>query len=108
MERVERGKVEPVENVLLPGFHCVATVSEVSPGTWDLYGRQILVRSDYEKAERRLALRLPTALKVDGSYATLFHQGGVSEFTDLGGQLSSSPLAFALDRRSSRILVLVD
>ena len=32
---------------------------------------------------RRLALRLPTALQVDDSFAILFHEGGVSEFANL-------------------------
>lgn len=32
---------------------------------------------------RRLALKLPTVLQIDSSYAILFHKGGVSELTHL-------------------------
>jgi len=57
---------------------------------------------------RRLALRLPTVLQIQSSYAILFHEHGVSEFMDLENQVLYSSLVFPPSRYSSRIWVLVD
>jgi hypothetical protein len=56
---------------------------------------------------RRLAQRLPTALQISKSYAVLFHNGGVSEFTHLEGHPEYDTLGPS-HKRSSRIWVLID
>jgi hypothetical protein len=56
---------------------------------------------------RRLALRLPTVLQINESYAVLFHSGGVSEFTDLIGHPDYHTLNPSREK-SSRIWVLID
>ena len=56
----------------------------------------------------RLVLGLPTALQIDGSYAILFHQGGVSQFRDPNDRLAYVKLGFPLGDHRKRIWALVD
>ena len=56
---------------------------------------------------RRLTLKLPTALQVESSYAILFHEGGVSELTDLGNPFHST-ITFSRKHSSKRVWALVD
>jgi hypothetical protein len=55
---------------------------------------------------RRLALRLPTALQIDSTYAILFHEGGVSELA-YPNQLEWY-LNICFETYPSRIWALVD
>ena len=57
---------------------------------------------------RRLGLQLPTALQINRSYAILFHQGGVFEFTHLDWHPGYDVLFFPPDARPSRIWALFD
>jgi hypothetical protein len=57
---------------------------------------------------RRLALRLPTALQISDSYAILFHEDGVSEFTHLENHPNYRTLRFPPHKRSSRIWATID
>jgi len=57
---------------------------------------------------RRLALKLPTALQIDSSYAILFHEGGVFEFQDSKFNPDYRPLTLLYENYSSRIWALVD
>lgn len=57
---------------------------------------------------RRLALRLPTALHIRGTYALLFHEGGVSELTQLDGNPEYNALYPPPDQISRKIWVLID
>lgn len=56
----------------------------------------------------RLALKLPTALQIHRSYAILFHEGGVSEFTHLEAHSDYGSLTHLSKRRSRRIWALID
>jgi hypothetical protein len=56
---------------------------------------------------RRLALRLPTALQIGDSYAILFHEDGVTEFTHLKNHPNYRTLRFPPHKRSSRIWVII-
>lgn len=56
----------------------------------------------------RLALRLPTALQIEASYAILFHEGGVSQFTNLDDHCSYCALDFPPEEHLRRIWVLID
>lgn len=57
---------------------------------------------------RRLALKLPTALQICNSYAVLFHEGGISEFTHTDYHPDYDPLMRLSKHPSRRIWVLVD
>ena len=54
---------------------------------------------------RRLALRLPTVLQLEGPDPFLFHEGGVSKLTDLQGYCYQRKLK--QDDKSNRIWALV-
>ena len=49
---VKRDEVEPIDDIVLPGTHTIATLPEDLPAAWKLPSRQILVRSEYSKAEK--------------------------------------------------------
>ena len=57
---------------------------------------------------RRLAFKLPTALQVDHSFAILFHEGGVSEFTYLNARQRYLTLDPQSNSGRNRIWALVD
>lgn len=57
---------------------------------------------------RRLALGLPTALQVDKGYAMLFHEGWVSELTQLQNRLPYSVLRSPSTEPCERIWALID
>lgn len=55
-EPVERDDVDPVDHVELPTTHPVVTLPATLPNVWKLHSRQILVRSEYNEAERTAVL----------------------------------------------------
>jgi hypothetical protein len=57
---------------------------------------------------RRLAFKLPTVLQINASYAILFHEDGVSEFTSLVGAHNYEVFDFLPEHPSRRIWALVD
>jgi len=56
----------------------------------------------------RLALKLPTALQIDDSYAILFHKAGVFEFNHLMDHNDYDTLATLSKDPSNRIWALID
>jgi len=57
---------------------------------------------------RRLAFKLPTAFQFNASYAVLFHEGGVTQITNLDNPGKYLPIHFPANQVSHRIWVLID
>ena len=57
---------------------------------------------------RRLAFKLPTVLQITASYAILFHEGGVTQLSNLDNSNKYLPIRFPQDQHSRRIWVLID
>lgn len=68
----------------------------------------LLVNEPYRCGCAAFLLWLPTALRIEASYAILFHEGGVSQFTNLDNHHSYYASQFPPEEYLHRVWVLID
>ena len=64
MKSVERDRVDPVADVQLPPLHLVAEVPSILCNLFNIESDKLLVRSEYEEAERAAVLSCMTGTRV--------------------------------------------